>query len=228
MNHCDLRYKLLVTTVAILLLGVGLFIYWLPLVALPLTQNKIRSNEINHDKESRSMRVYDGHLHVHYGQAYVRSNGDFTDMQAGFVGQSNGLCGAAELGNLFLITGLHTGNIGMVVDVLDSEPAIGEEWEEVVEVSFNSDGKPTALFDWNGVKVCDIALNDATYRVRYSGKGMDRGHHVDTLVDEAPVDSYALQFWQSEAKPDKIIKQTSRTASYWHKWVASIPNDPRS
>jgi hypothetical protein len=35
-----------------------------------------------------------------------------------------------------LITGLHTGQVGFTVDVLDAAPPLDDAWEEIVEVSF--------------------------------------------------------------------------------------------
>ena len=45
-------------------------------------------------------------------------------MVAGFRGQANGLCGAAVPGLLFLITGLHTGHFGFMVDVCAPRPPV--------------------------------------------------------------------------------------------------------
>jgi hypothetical protein len=84
------------------------------------------------------MPVFDGRLHVHYGQAYVVSGdaGDTGDMDACFRGQTNGLLGAGQQGMLFFLTGLHTGFVELTVDVVEREPPLDESWEESVEVSF--------------------------------------------------------------------------------------------
>jgi hypothetical protein len=65
-------------------------------------------------------RVFEGLLDVHYGQAYVLT-GDMPspNLHDAFRRQTNGLCGAAVRGALFLITGLHTGHVGFAVDVLN-------------------------------------------------------------------------------------------------------------
>ena len=80
--------------------------------------------------------VFDQEIDVHYGQFYVESRTD--DVFEGLIesrgGQTNGLCGAAVPGQLFLITGLHTGSTRVTVEVLDALPPIGDEWEDVVEV----------------------------------------------------------------------------------------------
>lgn len=75
-------------------------------------------------------RIFDGPLQVHYGQAYVLpSNSYGLDLNDSFRGQTNGLCGAATPGALFLITGQHTGQVGFTLDVLETAPTIDEKWE---------------------------------------------------------------------------------------------------
>jgi hypothetical protein len=93
------------------------------------------------------MRVYSGPLHVHYGPAYVMSgeDGDTSDMEACFRGQSNGLLGAARRGWVFMLTGLHTGVVQLTVEVTDAQPLLGDEWEECVEASFAPHGPDVAL-----------------------------------------------------------------------------------
>jgi hypothetical protein len=169
-------------------------------------------------------RIFDGRLNVHYGQAYVlpRHN-EGMDLEDAFRGQSNGLCGAALLGSLLLITGLHTGHVGIVIDVLNEQPELDPTWEDFVEVSFQVGESPVALEDWNGETVTLIPLSAGSYRVRYCAKNMDKGHEVDTILeDEETVDFYCLAFWPEAASEDFVIKQTSEQAAYWHNWVKTL------
>lgn len=39
---------------------------------------------------------------------------------------------------LFLMTGLHTGIVGISIHLFDAEPDIDESWEEIVDVSFRA------------------------------------------------------------------------------------------
>jgi hypothetical protein len=58
--------------------------------------------------------LYSDRINVHYGQFYVEPvEGDFVsmDMAQAFAGQSNGICGAARAGRLFLITGIHSASV---------------------------------------------------------------------------------------------------------------------
>jgi hypothetical protein len=169
-------------------------------------------------------RIFDGQLHVHYGQAYVLPNAQGTsELPDCFQSQTNGLCGAAMSSQLFLITGLHTGQVRLSVDVLDAPPPLDQTWEEVVEVPFMINVEGAYLYDWNGECVCKIPLSPGTYRVRYCARGMDRGKEVDTILeDEEPVDFYNLAFWTADFLPDAVLKQTSEIAAYWHEYAKSL------
>lgn len=163
-------------------------------------------------------RIFDGHFYVHYGLGYVESEGEvFEYIGDAFQGQSNGICGAACPGNLVLITGLHTGEVNLMIDVLDTPPSFDDTWEEIVDVSFTPTSEKVILRDWNGDTVCNIPLSLTTYRVRYCAQNMDLGHEIDTLVEDKPVDSYTLIFWAAASASDVVLKQTSATAAYWHK-----------
>jgi hypothetical protein len=171
------------------------------------------------------MRVFDGRLHVHYGQAYVFSGaeGDTGAMDACFRGQSNGLLGAGQPGMLFFLTGLHTGFVGLTVDVDEHERPLDEAWEECVEVSFAPSARDARLVDWDGGVVCELPLPEAEYRVRYAARGMDAGRAADTIIDpEGPIDSYRLSFWPAPPAPDRVVKRTSETAEYWHNWARGL------
>jgi hypothetical protein len=171
--------------------------------------------------------VYDGQLRVHYGQAYVMS-GDAehpgAELPACFRGQSNGLVGAAFDGVLVLITGLHTGEVNLRIEVDDDEPPLDPAWEEVVEVSFTARRGDTELRDWDGVTTSQIPLEAESYRVRYSGAGMDAAQRADTLIPgQLPIDSYSLCFWPAPSRPDEVVKQTSQLAAYWHSAWSEAP-----
>jgi hypothetical protein len=106
------------------------------------------------------MRVFEGRLHVHYGQAYVfsRDEGDTGETESCFSGQSNGLLGAGQPGMLFFLTGLDTGSVGLVVDVDEHEPQLDESWDECVEVSFTPAPPDVRLVDWDRELVCELPL----------------------------------------------------------------------
>jgi hypothetical protein len=175
-------------------------------------------------------RVYSGELPVSYRQFYVESRpGEFgADPSDACAGQSNGLCGAAVPGYLFLTTGLHTGTVGLTVEVHDSPPPLGESWEEVVEVSFRPESASTVLLPWGDGPLCALELPVADYRVRYCGRGMDQAEEEElaVLAGEGIVDHYLLQFWPAVPGTDQVIRQTSRSADYWHRHARTLPPPP--
>lgn len=172
-------------------------------------------------------RVFEGLVFVSYSQAYVQVPGaDMSGMEETFAGQVNGLCGAAAAGVLFLITGLHTGQVPFAVDVFASEPPLADGWEDVVEVSFLANEPQVLLLGWGSGSVDQIELSaPGWYRVRYCGRGMDAAR--DTLLDDCPeLDSYLLQFWPGPPRSDAVVRQQSAIAAYWHEYARQLPPLP--
>lgn len=164
-------------------------------------------------------RLFDGHLYVHYGQAYVTVGGTRAELLEAFAGQENGLCGAAVPGFLFLITGLHTGDVGCAVEAHDGPPPIDESWEEIVEVSFSVTTPEVALVQWDEDDGTRLDIGAGDWRVRYCARGMDVAHDGTTLDGEPPIDHYLLQLWPAAPAPDQVVKQTSKSAAYRHRTV---------
>ncbi|MBP2330328.1 hypothetical protein JOF56_010713 [Kibdelosporangium banguiense] len=170
--------------------------------------------------------LFEGDVWVHYGQIYVETAEEFPGLTECFAGQRNGLCGAAVPGHLFLITGLHTGEVAFAVEVHESVPALDESWQDVVEVSFRPEGE-AALVQWAGENSWPLDLAETDYRVRYCGKGMDQANRKDTVLDDEPViDRYLLQFWPAPPAPDQVVRQTSEVAAYWHGVAQDQPPPP--
>jgi hypothetical protein len=166
--------------------------------------------------------LFSGTIEVQYGQAYLEAGARFDGgMEACFLGQSNGICGAAVPGTLFLTTGLHTGPVGLAVNLFEADPGPDEDWEEIVEVSLAVSG-PASLVEWASDAGAPLALAPGSYRARYSARGMEAGRELDTNVDPDPVDHYRLDLWPAPPAPDRIVKQTSETAAYWHDWAQGL------
>ena len=163
------------------------------------------------------MTLFDGTVDVHYGFIDVRDvemvDAD-GDRRESYRGQVNGLCGAARSGVLNLVTGLHTGVVGFTVEGHAREPAVGDEWEDVVEVSFTNTGTTLGLYGFESQEVFDLAPGQ--YRVRYGARGMDAGQAEDTLDGDDPVDFYLLQFWPGQPSSDRIVREQSKAATAWH------------
>jgi hypothetical protein len=163
---------------------------------------------------------------VSYAQIYVESSERQPELPESFGGQQNGLCGAAVAGALFLVTGLHTGQVDFAVELYDEAPPIDDTWEEIVEASYRPIGD-VALNGWGGEGHWPLALDKVDYRVRYCGWGMDAGHQAAPPMDGEPlVDRYLLQFWPAPPEPDQVIKQTSAQAAYWHRERRKTPPPP--
>ena len=160
--------------------------------------------------------VFDREIHVHYGQFYVESRTDdfFEGLTESLGGQTNGLCGVAVPGLLFLTTGLHTGHTRVTVEVLDAPAPIGDEWEDVVEASFQPATARVALVQWAGEATWPLPLVPLEYRVRYSAIGMDRARGRTLLAGEQLLDRYLLQFWPAPPASDAVIRETSQSAAY--------------
>lgn len=164
-----------------------------------------------------------GPVWLSYGQITVESTSEFADLGECFAGQRNGLCGAAVEGKLLLITGLHTGTVGFTAELHDDEPPVDDTWEDVVEASYRPLVRPT-LSGLDSSDSWDLELDLVDYRVRYSAWGMDAGHQAGPPMDGEPlVDRYLLQFWPARAAPDRVVKETSKQAAYWHKFARAQP-----
>ncbi|MGC9439561.1 hypothetical protein [Streptomyces sp. WG5] len=172
--------------------------------------------------------VYSGELHVSYGQFYVdsRLDGEDTGPSPACAGQTDGLCGAAVPGRLFLVTGLHTGRVGLTVEVHGAAPPLDDGWEDVVEAPFRPVSARTVVLPWGDGPLCTLDLLPTDHRVRYCGRGMDRGREEELAVLDggAPVDHYLLQFWPAPPAAGLVVRQTSRSAARRH--ARSLPPPP--
>ena len=162
--------------------------------------------------------LFEGKLNLSFGQIYLMSGDtDWPDFDDSRRGQANGICGAAEPGRLLLATGLHTGWVELRIEHSEHEPALDDDWEDIVEVSFLPVAPEITVYGLDGSTSADFRLPVRSYRVRYSANGMDEGKRVDVVQDDEPVvDRYLLQFWPGEAAADAVRKQTSAVAKQWH------------
>jgi hypothetical protein len=176
--------------------------------------------------------LFDGDLHVSYGQMYVEDPTrplDDLDLRRSFAGQVNGLCGVGIAGRLWLVTGLHTGVVRCTVERHDDEPAVPSSgWNEVVEASFVPAGLPMWLIGCMGEEGVVLPLAPGVpHRVRYCAAGFDAGKAADVRsADEPVVDRYLIQFWPAPVAPDAVLRQTGEESAYWHEHARGI--DPAS
>jgi hypothetical protein len=171
--------------------------------------------------------LFEGHVHVHY--RFIDVHGVDSDPHGDFAvqrrGQRNGLCGAAVPGQLHMVTGLHTGDVGFRVELHPEEPPLDALWEEAVEVSFRATIAEMGLHAFQDIY--EFSLPPGDYRVRYCARGMQQGEEQDTLSGGQPIDFYLLQFWLSRPPaPDRILRLTSNAAAYWHRQDRDVELPP--
>ncbi|MFF7331917.1 hypothetical protein [Streptomyces sp. NPDC008150] len=143
-----------------------------------------------------------------------------------FRGQVNGLCGGAEAGFLFLLTGLHTGQVGLRVEWHEKEPPLGGQWEEAVEASLRPMGPRAVLAEWADEGAYSLDLPHTDHRVRYCATGMQAGRCRDTVAEGDLRDRYLLQFWPAAPTRDAVLRQSTSIAAYWHGWARELPPPP--
>lgn len=136
---------------------------------------------------------------------------DGYDLSAPWADETNGLCGAGVPGMLELITGTHTGYVPFRIELHESAPAVDPAWDEVVEVSFQSESDEAFLTGLMGEEF-PFDLPRGEYRVRYCASGFD-----EAMVSDEGTDSYLLQFWPAPPAPGRILVQTSEGAEAWHR-----------
>jgi len=134
--------------------------------------------------------------------------------------QTNGICGAAMRDILWLIVGTHTGHVSSSIESHDVEPVLGDEWEDVVEATFQTSGGRFNISDLTSDDQNLFELAGNTYRVRYSAKMMDE---ANTSGDES--DEYLLQLWPARPERDGVVRQTSDYALDFHRANRQVEPD---
>lgn len=171
--------------------------------------------------EDATTVLFDGELHVQYGFVHLGLEDRPAD-DIDVVGQANGLCAAGTPGVITVLTGTHTGLVPLTVVLLDAEPPVDPGWEEVVEVSWESDGTATTLatFD-DGTHVRPVPAG--TYRIRLSATGLDEAHDLARGSTDPEVDRYRLELWTAPWSRDAVLRTTSTTATWRHRSASSGP-----
>ena len=161
--------------------------------------------------------VFAGLVDVHYGFFDVCAGGDpDEDLIDARRGQANGLCGAKSDHRLAMVTGLHTGEVPLVVTWSEGAPEVDEEWEDVVEVSVDLSTPDLTIATFESAYGCTIP-QPGWHRARYCVAGMDEGQELDTPEDdETAPDRYLLQLWPAPPGPDAVLREGSEIAAYWH------------
>src|ERR1700712_5653824 len=123
--------------------------------------------------------LFDDEISVHYGFIHLMPVETPPDLMKARAGQVNGLLGAAEAGALSMVTGLHTGRVGFRLELLDSDPPLSPDWEEVVEASFTvPETAEMLLAAFEESTSIDLPAF-TSYRARYCAIGMDDARQAE-------------------------------------------------
>jgi hypothetical protein len=160
--------------------------------------------------------VWDNGLFVHYGFVFVSpADDEDPDLDEARGDQSNGLLRAAVSGALAVVTGTHTGRIHFRIEWHETEPPVGDDWQDVVEASLDIQSQVMRLATFDDAHPVELPWLGA-HRVRLCASNMDAGREADPDGDEMGVDSYLLQLWPAVAAPDAIVRVGSRFAEHEH------------
>ncbi|WP_336211002.1 hypothetical protein [Nonomuraea sp. LPB2021202275-12-8] len=159
-------------------------------------------------------------LHVHYSQAYLIDESDEAegpeDVPDDHPTHPVGIIRVEE-GSAFLVTGLHTGTVDFTVVVADHDPGADREgFEDIVEISFESEAGQVSLHEW-GQDVHELPplpAGPGWYRLRYHARGMDEATDGADLSN-GPIDHYLLQIWPAEESLPHVLQSVSGTLRYW-------------
>ena len=165
-------------------------------------------------------KLFSGELAIEYGQFYVDfdRNDDYLDPGDAFADQNNGLCGAAQSGGLFLVTGIQNGIAQVIVELLESAPPLDSSFQDIVEASFEAPQAQLLLCEWAHENTHQLDLPPGSYRVRYGVLGMDRDYgDDDDWESPVPGQRYLLQFWPGQVTGDEIVTSDSEAGRYWHR-----------
>ncbi|MEU8777070.1 hypothetical protein [Streptomyces sp. NPDC048606] len=170
-----------------------------------------------------------GEVRIEYGQIHVWSDpaSGSPDLTEALAGQGTGLCGAAVAGTLWLNTGLHTGRVGFVVEVLDEEPALDPVWEDVVEVSFRPGPLSTTLAEWGGGDTWELGLPPVdTGCGTAPGAWTRRGSARSGCPESRGSTTTSCSSGPRRPPRTDCSAQTSRAAAYWHRVARELPPPP--
>lgn len=174
--------------------------------------------------------LFNGDLAIVYGQFYIdiaatdhdEPEDDYLEPDSAFTGQSNGICGAAQEGKLFFVTGIKDGAIDISCEYHESAPVVDNSYDEIVEASLEVGDVRLSLCEWGHENTHDLDLPKGQYRVRYLARGMDEDYDDDSDDEEywekpLPGQHHLVQIWPAELEKDSVLKVTSDNAKYWHR-----------
>ncbi len=165
-----------------------------------------------------SVVLLDQVVYTDYGQLTLEWGNDTWDGDADwfFDHQQNGLVGAADGDNVVILLARRSGGSAVRIVLQESQPPLGKEWEDIVEVSLVLPaGRQMRWASWAGESGGPLAVAPSTYRLRLCARGRDAGAQ-DEFADGV-VDTYLVELWPAPAALDAVLRVGSDDARYWHR-----------
>jgi hypothetical protein len=156
---------------------------------------------------------------VSYGQGYLDDDFDESpDWGDFFYAGGLGILGV-HTGHAIMLTGLHTGRVGLHVQIGDTDPGAElDDYEDIVEADFYARTAQLRLRPWGGIPLPLPPLPNGAgqHRLRYHARGMDKGQAAGAFPSDGEVvDECLLQIWPAEPAGERTLKVTSVQARLW-------------
>lgn len=172
-------------------------------------------------------KIFCGNIFTNYSEFTIECDDPDDSLleKGGYANQENGLCGCSATGRLFFTAEPKDSLIKLEIELNNEEPSIDNSFDEIVEVSFVKGEQDIFLCEWAHEEMHQLEIPVGQYRVRYNIKGFDLDYDYENMKEPEndeplpplPGQTYLIQFWPSaKHDADKIIKQTSKSADYWH------------
>jgi hypothetical protein len=138
----------------------------------------------------------------------------------------NGLV-AGQRGAALITTGIHTGQVRVSAEVLQSPPgqADTDDWDDVAEVSMQALTSSLVLRGPTSASALNIPLpGPGHYRIRVHARGRDA--NIDGVAFE-PTEDYRIILWPAPPGPAAQHKLTDRYGATVRRSAAALPRqDP--
>ncbi|MCB1589356.1 MAG: hypothetical protein KDI56_10685 [Xanthomonadales bacterium] len=163
--------------------------------------------------------LFSGEIGVSFSHFSIETDAPVERHSIGeFSGQKNGLLGAAREGRLLFTARPKDATIDLEIQYFRSRPEVDKRYDKIVEASFERPDEPVFLCQWAHEVVYPLDLPPGEYRVRYCVKGLGLEYGEDDIIAQStiPGQGYLVQFWPEEPSEDRIVRQSSAEAKYWH------------
>jgi hypothetical protein len=167
------------------------------------------------DEEARVRVLLDEEVRVDHCWMFLAADDADLDLVAAREGALNGalLAGAGDM--LAMITGLHLGDVPLRIELHDTRPPPGAEWEDVVEAPLRTTDDryvlSTAEFG------AELELPGATdLRARWCASGVDAAYEGTRATGDPVLDRYLLQLWPARRRRETVVRVTSSRYRHAH------------